>query len=584
MTASARFDDFRTGQAVVLDAPYDEQSAFTLAEVRPLLRAAEQHAMHGAWVAVMVSYEAGPAFDPAQEVHEPTPGLPLAWFCAFHAANHTGLAERSDAPVTVTELQRRGGWQWYGESVDAIREIIASGSAYQINLTDRIDGVLHGDPADLYARMAAAQRGRFNALIHTDRHVLVSASPELFFEVRGNTVTSRPMKGTVKRAARPDDDAAAARQLADSLKDRAENVMITDLLRNDIGRVARIGSVQVPSLLRQERYETVWQLTSTVTGEIDDDLRLVDLFDALFPCGSITGAPKVSAMHHITELEPWARGVYCGAIGVIRPLQFGELRPWSTFNVAIRTAVIDTATGALVYGAGGGITADSQPDDENREMEAKSVVLTTDRPEFRLLETMRSDHGEVQHLDAHLQRVAASADHFDFDLDVAHARELLTRLAADTAEPQRVRLLVARDGTLDTTIDPIGDAPTTVTVRLAAEPVDSHGVFMVHKTTLRATYDAFNAANPDVDDVLLHNHEGEVVESCRANVLYRIGDRWFTPPLRSGGLAGIGRRMLLDGGEVTERVLLVAELGTVDQLQLVSALRGRRDATVLAPA
>lgn len=197
---------------------------------------------------------------------------------------------------------------------------------------------------------------------------------------------------------------------------------------------------------------------------------------------------------------------------------------------------------------------------------------------------MRADHGEVQHLDAHLQRVAASADHFDFDLDVAHARELLTRLAADTAEPQRVRLLVARDGTLDTTIDPIGDAPATVTVRLAAEPVDSHGVFMVHKTTLRATYDALNAANPDVDDVLLHNHEGEVVESCRANVLYRIGDRWFTPPLRSGGLAGIGRRMLLDGGEVTERVLLIGELGTVDQLQLVSALRGRRDATVLAPA
>lgn len=580
MTASARFDDFRTGQAVVLDAPYDEQSAFTLAEVRPLLRAAEQHAMHGAWVAVMVSYEAGPAW-----VRAPlAPGLPLAWFCAFHAANHTGLVERSDAPVTVTDLQRRGGWQWYGDSVEAIREIIASGSAYQINLTDRIDGVLHGDPADLYARMAAAQRGRFNALIHTDRHVLVSASPELFFEVRGNTVTSRPMKGTVKRAARPDDDAAAARQLADSLKDRAENVMITDLLRNDIGRVARIGSVQVPSLLRQERYETVWQLTSTVTGEIDDDLRLVDLFDALFPCGSITGAPKVSAMHHITELEPWPRGVYCGAIGVIRPLQFGEVRPWSTFNVAIRTAVIDTATGALVYGAGGGITADSQPDDENREMEAKSVVLTTDRPEFRLLETMRADHGEVQHLDAHLQRVAASADHFDFDLDVAHARELLTRLAADTAEPQRVRLLVARDGTLDTTIDPIGSAPATVTVRLAAEPVDSHGVFMVHKTTLRATYDALNAANPDVDDVLLHNHEGEVVESCRANVLYRIGDRWFTPPLRSGGLAGIGRRMLLDGGEVTERVLLIGELGTVDQLQLVSALRGRRDATVLAPA
>ncbi len=584
MTTRARFDDFRTGQAVVLDAPYDEQSAWSLDDVRPLLRAAEQHAMHGAWVAVMVTYEAGPAFDPAQQVHPPVAGLPLAWFCAFHAANHTGLVERSDQPVTVHDLQRRGGWRWYGESVDEIREIIASGSAYQINLTDRLDGVLEGNPADLYARMAAAQRGRYNALIQTDNHVLVSASPELFFEVRGNTVTSRPMKGTIKRSARPDDDETAARQLADSLKDRAENVMITDLLRNDIGRVARIGSVKVPSLLRRERYETVWQLTSTVTGEIDDSLGLVDLFDALFPCGSITGAPKVSAMHHITELEPWPRGVYCGAIGVIRPLQFGEVRPWSTFNVAIRTAVVDTATGALTYGAGGGITADSQPDDENREMEAKSVVLTTDRPEFRLLETMRTAAGAVQHLDEHLERVAASAHHFDFDLDVAHARQLLGRLAADVDEPHRLRLLVARDGTLETTLDPIGDAPTTLAVRLAAAPVDTHSVFMVHKTTLRATYDSLNAANPDVDDVLLHNQEGEVVESCRANVLYRLGDRWFTPPLSSGGLAGVARRALLEAGEIRERTLFVKEMGAIDQLQLVSALRGRRDATAVAPA
>ena len=377
MTTQARFDDIRTGQAVVLDAPYDEQSAWSLDDVRPLLRAAEQHAMHGAWVAVMVSYEAGPAFDPAQQVHPSVPGLPLAWFCAFHAANRTGLVERSEQPVKVHDLQRRGGWRWYGESVDEIREIIASGSAYQINLTDRLDGVLEGNPADLYARMAAAQRGRYNALIQTDSHVLVSASPELFFEVRGNTVSSRPMKGTIKRSARPDDDEAAARQLADSLKDRAENVMITDLLRNDIGRVARIGSVKVPSLLRRERYETVWQLTSTVTGEIDDSLGLVDLFDALFPCGSITGAPKVSAMHHITELEPWPRGVYCGAIGVIRPLQFGEVRPWSTFNVAIRTATLQRHGTAwrVRYAAGCGIVSDSDPAEEVRETHAKAAVL-----------------------------------------------------------------------------------------------------------------------------------------------------------------------------------------------------------------
>ncbi len=575
---TARFDDFRTGQALVLDEPFHTSAAWTLDEVRPLIAAAEQHAREGAWVAMMVAYEAGPAFDPAQRVHPSESGIPLAWFAASHTARTTGIVRRSRRTVAVRDIERRGGWDWYGQAVTDIREIIASGSAYQINLTDRLTGVLEGDPADLYARMAEAQRGRFNALIDLGDHVLVSASPELFFEVRGDTVQSRPMKGTIRRGARPDDDAAAAEQLAASLKDRAENVMITDLLRNDIGRVARIGSVRVPSLLRMERYETVWQLTSTVTGEIDDHLGLVDLFDALFPCGSITGAPKVSAMQHITELEPWPRGVYCGAIGIVRPLADGAVRPWSTFNVAIRTAVVRKADSVVVYGAGGGITADSRPDDENRELEAKAAVLTTDRPEFRLLETMRVDGGQVVHLDRHLHRVVDSAHHFDFDVDPAHVRELLSSLVADVAGPHRLRLLVARDGAIETTLDPLDTAPPTVTVHLAAHAVNSHGVFMVHKTTQRSLYDGIAANHAAADDVLLWNHEGQVVESCRANLLYRIGDDWYTPPLSVGGLPGVGRAVLVADGAVRERVLTVDELTTVDELQLVSALRGRRAA------
>ncbi len=574
----ARFDDFRTGRAIVLDDPFDVREAWTLDDVRPLVAAAEAHARDGAWVALVVTYEAGPAFDSAQRVHPPEPGLPLAWFAACHGVRHTSVVRRGRRAVTVRDIERRGGWDWYADAVDDIREIIASGSAYQINLTDRLDGRLEGDPADLYSRMAEAQRGRYNALIRMGDHTLVSASPELFFDARGSTVQSRPMKGTIRRAARPDDDAVAAEQLAASLKDRAENVMITDLLRNDIGRVARIGSVRVPSLLRMERYETVWQLTSTVTGEIDDHLGLVDLFDALFPCGSITGAPKVSAMQHITALEPWPRGVYCGAIGVVRPLVEGEPRPWSTFSVAIRTAVVHTTDGRVVYGAGGGITADSSGVDENRELEAKSAVLTTDRAEFRLLETMRVQHGRVQHLDLHLARLEDSAHHFDFDVDPAHVRELLVSLVADIDAPHRLRLVAGRDGAIDTTVDPIDDVSPPVRVCLAEHAVNSHGVFMVHKTTQRSLYDGVAAAHPHVDDVLLWNHDGDVVESCRANLLYRLGDRWYTPPLSAGGLPGVGRAALLASGEVTERALTVHELGEVDELELVSALRGRRAA------
>ncbi|MFZ4718087.1 MAG: chorismate-binding protein [Ilumatobacteraceae bacterium] len=581
----ARFDDLRTGRGVLLGTPHSVASTHDLDGVRPLLAEAEAHARGGSWVAVAVAYEAGPAFDPAQTVHPPEDGLPLAWYAAVDDVQLTEAITRGTGAVDVTGIERRGGADWYGRSVDEIREIIASGSAYQINLTDRLDGTLHGDPLDLYARMATAQRGRFNAYLDLGDHVIVSASPELFFETRGAMVQSRPMKGTIRRSARPHDDADAARQLAASEKDRAENVMITDLLRNDIGRVARIGTVRVPSLLRMERYETVWQLTSTVTGEIEPDVTLVDLFDALFPCGSITGAPKVSAMRHITALEPWARGMYCGAIGLLRPQGADEPRPRSVFSVAIRTAVVrrgnDGGPALLTYGAGGGITADSEPDAENREVDAKAAVLTAERTEFRLLETMRAEDGSVLHLDRHLDRLAGSAHHFDFDIDEAHVRALLEALAADVAGPHRLRLLLARDGTTATTLDPIADEPGPVRLRLAEAAVDSHAELMVHKTSERSVYDEIAAQHPDADDVILWNLAGDVVETCRANLLFRIGGRWCTPPLSSGGLAGVGRAALVHEGSVEERRLTIDELRTVDELHVVSALRGRRAAVLL---
>ena len=573
----ARFDDLTSGTAVVLRHPVTVQQAITIDEVRPLIDVAESAAREGNWVALAVAYEAGPAFDAAQHTSTPAPDTPLAWFAAFPRADMLSAIEPGE-PVRVRDLERRGGWDWYGRHVGEVREAIAVGDVYQVNLTDRLDGRLEGAALDLYARMAHAQRGPFNVFIDTGDLTVVSASPELFFDVEGSVVTTRPMKGTVARAPRPDDDRDAAEWLSTSVKDRAENVMIVDLLRNDIGRVASIGSVTVPALLSLERYETVWQLTSTVQGEVAPSVRLVQLFDALFPCGSITGAPKVSAMEHIKRMEPWPRGIYCGAIGLIRPLVDGQVRPHATFNVAIRTAVVH-ADGRLVYGAGGGITTDSCGDAENRELEAKSAVLMTDRPEFELLETIRVDAGVPQHLELHLDRVQASAEWFGFAFRRDHARQLLCSVAAeDDTETCRLRLLVARDGTCTTTFDRVGAAPTSVRVVLADHPVRSDDVFTCHKTTHRAVYQATAAAHPEADDVVLWNERGEVTETCTANVLFRVGARWFTPPLASGGLAGVGRQVLLRAGDVFERVLPVADVHRVDELLVVSALRGRRRA------
>ena len=573
----ARFDDLTSGAAVVMQYPVAVRAARTLAEVRPLVDAAEAAARDGNWVALMVSYEAGPAFDSAQRTAPSSDDGPLAWFAAFPAASAAPAIEPG-APVWVHDLHRRGGWDWYAQQVGEVRQAIAAGDVYQVNLTDRLDGRLEGSALDLYARMAHAQRGPFNVFLDTGDLAVVSASPELFFEVDGAVVRSRPMKGTVARSPRPDDDRDAARWLAQSEKVQAENVMFVDLLRNDIGRVAAVGSVKVPALLSLERYETVWQLTSTVEGEVDPSVRLVELFDALFPCGSITGAPKVSAMRHIERMEPWPRGVYCGAIGLIRPLVEGDVRPRATFNVAIRTAVIHP-DGRIVYGAGGGITTDSCGDAENRELQAKAAVLITDRPEFELLETIRVEGGVPCHLALHLDRVQASADWFGFALRRETAEALLrTGAAENDTEPCRLRLLVARDGACSTTFDPLGGAASVVPIVLADHPVRSDDVFTCHKTTHREVYERAAAGHPEADDVLLWNERGEVTESCKANVLYRIGEEWFTPPLLSGGLAGIGRQVLLMAGEISERVLLVDELAIVDELQLVSALRGRRRA------
>ncbi|MBI4934229.1 MAG: aminodeoxychorismate synthase component I [Actinobacteria bacterium] len=575
MGVQARFDDLTSGTAVVLRNPIAVQQAVTLDQVRPLIGAAESAAREGHWVALMVAYEAGPAFDAAQRTASPSPDTPLAWFAAFPRADMLPAVQPGES-VRVHDLERRGGWDWYGRHVGEVRDAIAAGDVYQVNLTDRLDGLLEGDALDLYARMAHAQRGPFNVFIDTGDLAVVSASPELFFDVHGPVVTTRPMKGTVARAPRSDDDRDAAAWLSASVKDRAENVMIVDLLRNDIGRVASVGSVTVPALLSLERYETVWQLTSTVQGEIAPSVRLVQLFDALFPCGSITGAPKVSAMQHIQRMEPWPRGIYCGAIGLIRPLVAGHIRPHATFNVAIRTAVVHS-NGRLVYGAGGGITTDSCGDSENRELQAKSAVLMTDRPEFELLETIRVEAGVPLHLSLHLDRVQASAEWFGFAFRRDDARELLCSVTAeDHTEAGRLRLLVARDGTCTTTFDRMDSMPSVVTVVVADQPVRSDDVFTCHKTTHRAVYDRAAAAHPEADDVVLWNERGEVTETCKANVLFRIGAQWFTPPLSSGGLAGVGRQVLLLAGDVTERVLPVADLHRVDELQVVSALRGRR--------
>ncbi|HEX6844983.1 MAG TPA: aminodeoxychorismate synthase component I, partial [Actinomycetota bacterium] len=520
----ARFDDLTGAEpSFRLVEPVGVLEALRPEEVAGLLASAEAAATRGLWVAGFVGYEAAPGLDPALAVRrrrtgEPFADLPLAWFAMFEGRQETAL------PAPAAEPPPPGaGWTpsvdrgRYDDAIARIHEHIAAGDTYQVNHTLRLRAGIEGDLRGLYRDLCYAQRGAYATYLDTGRHRVASASPELFFRIDGEGIATKPMKGTAPRGRWREEDEAIRAALRGSVKDRAENAMIVDLLRNDLGRVARPGSVRWSDVFDAERFETVWQLTSTVAATLQPDADLVEVFRALFPCGSVTGAPKASTMGIIAALEDSPRGVYCGTVGYLAPPSAAG--PRARFNVAIRTVVHDTATGAAEYGVGGGITWDSRAGAEYDETVAKARVLTARRPAFRLLETLSHDPGiGFRRLDEHLRRLRDSASYFGYDLDVEAVLDALRREAARFPDrAARVRLEVDRRGRIDT-----GAAPMPVTpepVRLAIDtshPVDPADIFLFHKTTLRAPYEEAMTRHPEADDVILVNVHGEVTETCRA--------------------------------------------------------------------
>jgi para-aminobenzoate synthetase/4-amino-4-deoxychorismate lyase len=579
-----RFDDIARGSALAFDDPFRVLVAREPADVAPLLEEVDRATAAGCWAFGYLAYEAAPGLDPGLVVAPRDAGdpLPLAVF---------GLCHRpvAEPPVAPPPGPRRdyavGPWQpsWteseHRAAVTHVQKSIAAGETYQLNLTLRLHAAVAGDPAQLYADLAWAQRGSYAAYLDLGRHVVASASPELFFEWAGNRLLTRPMKGTAPRGrtAAEDDERRAA--LLASEKERSENVMIVDLLRNDLGRIAEVGSVQVPALCRPERYETVWQLTSDVTARPRPGTGLVDVFRALFPSGSVTGAPKQRTMELIWELEPEPRGVYCGAIGVVAP----PGRRWrARFSVAIRTVTLDRTTGTAVFGTGGAITWSSDPAAEHAELLAKAAILAEPYEEFALIETMAHLPGlGLRDVDRHLARLADSAAHFGFRLDPAALR---ARLAAEVAGagPARVRVLLHRSGRVEVDLGPL-PPPPAAPVRLAIdpEPVDGDQVWRRHKTTRREVFRARAERHPDADDVVLVNRQGRVTETTIANLAVCLDGQWWTPPLTAGCLPGVARDRLLEAGQLAERELTPADLRRADGLAVVSSLRGWREAVLL---
>lgn len=583
----ARFDDLTGAEpSFRLIEPAGVLEATSPSEVAGVLEAAEAAAARGLWVAGFVAYEAAPGLDPAlrvrpREAEDPEATVPLAWFGMFEARQETALPDPPDEPVAaVGPWAPSVGRADYDEAIGRIRDHIAAGETYQVNHTLRLHATLRGDPRGLYRDLCHAQRGAYGAYLDTGRHRVVSASPELFFRIDGATIATKPMKGTAPRGRWLAEDLGFRDRLQRSPKDRAENAMIVDLLRNDLGRVAEDGSVTFRDVFEAERYETVWQLTSTVEATLEPRTTVAEVFGALFPSGSVTGAPKVATMGIIATLEEAPRGIYCGTVGYLAPV--GAPGPRARFNVAIRTAVQDASTGLTTYGVGGGITWDSSAAAEYDETVAKARVLTERRPPFRLFETMLAPAGgPVRHLDLHVERLMASAAYFGFEADRSAIRDA-ARGVVDAAREMRIRLVLDRRGRIDVAAVPAPRHGDTVRVAIDTEhPVDPADVFLFHKTTLRATYEEARARHPDAEDVILTNTRGEVTESTIANLAVRIDGRWCTPPLDSGLLPGIGRQAALDAGQLQERVVTIDEAIAAPEIALISDNRGWRGAKVV---
>jgi para-aminobenzoate synthetase / 4-amino-4-deoxychorismate lyase len=544
--------------------PHRIISAASVHDVRNALQEIEQLVNSNNWHAAgFVSYEAAPAFDNALHVIN-TDGFPLLWFGLYSKPRVTQPPHPKTDSTTLNwqpTVERTS----YNAAIERVKDYIVQGKTYQVNYTMRLNSDFDIDEWNFFLNLARTQN-KYAAYIDTGRYVICSASPELFFKLDGERIFSHPMKGTVKRGRTTAEDIDQAMWLHNSIKNRAENVMIVDMVRNDLGRIAEIGSVHVPELFKVEKYPTLFQMTSLVQAKTIAPLD--EIFSALFPCASITGAPKVSTMNIIAELETTPRKIYTGSIGYISPNRKAQ------FNVAIRTALIDREHKTAEYGVGGGIVWDSTSADEYSEALLKARVLTEPPREFSLIETILWTPEDGYFLrEKHIERMCDSAEYFGFSYSKEILENYLEELARGFNSARRVRILLSRDGNLNAKDKPHQENKPSFTASLAKDPIDSRNVFLFHKTTCREVYESAREEHPDCDDILLYNECDELTEFTIGNLVVETNGELFTPLTSCGLLSGTFRSHLLETGKIKERMIYKDELEKCSKLLLVNSVR-----------
>jgi para-aminobenzoate synthetase/4-amino-4-deoxychorismate lyase len=575
-------DDARSGGAARLfQHPVEIVTVRDAGDVLPALRRLRNARERGLHAAGFIAYEAGHALEPKLTPLLKVPAAgdpPLFWFGLFaHCQEIADISPLLPDPASAWVPPPRPLIEpsAYGAAVAEVKRHIKAGDIYQANLTFAAEIQIDGSPIAVYASLRQRARAGHGALVFTGEHWLLSCSPELFFSMEEGRLSTRPMKGTAERGATPAEDAAAIEALASDPKQRAENLMIVDLLRNDLSRVSRPGSVKVPALFAVETYPTVHQMTSTVTSLLEQGRDALDVLEALFPCGSITGAPKIRAMEIIAALEEHPRRVYTGSIGSIAP--DGD----AAFNVAIRTLTIKAGEKRALMGLGSGIVADSEAAAEWRECLAKGAFVYDPARNFDLIETMRFDpHDGIAEIERHLARMKGSAETLGFEFDRHDARNELQAATFKLREPKKLRLLLSRTGALAIEVRPLPERPRILGAAIASLPVSPDDFRLRHKTSDRAFYDDART-QAGAFEVVFADEAGFLTEGSFTSLFVERGGKLVTPPLSRGLLPGILRERLLASGEAVEGDLVAADL--VDGFYLGNAVRGLMPALLRQP-
>ena len=557
--------DFRAlGERYTFTQPIKELKTRDLAEVADLLAQVESYQEQGYYVVGYVSYEAAPAFEEKLAVHK----LPLLGEYLLYFTVHDRV-ETSPIPLTYEEVDLPSNWQEvtsaedYEKAISQIHHHLRQGDTYQVNYTVQLKQDLSANPFTIYNRMVVEQEAGYNAYVEHDEMAVISMSPELFFEQNDRELTTRPMKGTTQRGVTDQEDLAQASWLEQDPKNRSENMMIVDLLRNDMNRISEVGSEHVERLCQVEQYSTVWQMTSTIKSQLREDVDLVEIFRSLFPCGSITGAPKIATMEIIKGLEPQPRGVYCGTIGLLLP------NGQRIFNVAIRT--IQLHQGKAIYGVGGGITWDSTWESEYREVHQKAAVLYRKQARFQLITTGKISKKQLLFEDQHLERLTKASRYFAYPFDPEELRQKieLECQVCDVNQDYRLQISLSKSGEMKLSRQILAHlSPSFCKVKLCLQEADLNQSFTYFKTTHRPHLSLGK------QEIIYHNAAGELLETSIGNLVLKINGKLYTPPISQGILPGIYRQHLLETGQVEEKVLTVPDLDQAETIYGCNAVRG----------